>query len=606
MSLWRRWRVALLAMVALLAWMGSAAAAAGLLELRQAVLVTTLDGQTSPARPIELPLHWDVAFEGRSGAAQLRLGFELPAGTGAQREPQQLFITRLGNAYEIELNGVLLRSAGSLSGSHDRFSSKQPVSVLVPTRLLATHNELLIRLRADAGARAGLSTAWFGPASAVAPLAQRAELLRVNLPLATSVFSLLVACFCALLWWQQRDALYAWAGLGEALWALAVSDTVVETAPLPWPYWGLSLLLIRATWAWSLYAIAQEVFGRRPRGEFWTMLAVQAASPLCVLLMVALHSTRPLLAWYVLSFSTWAWVIACLGWQLRRQRSSERWIVWVALVAVVIASLRDVIAARVDAVLYDESAWAKYLSTLVGTALMWIVSQRFLKARAEAIHLSASLAHQVAEKELELRESFSRLSELEQSRAVLAERQRILRDMHDGVGASLATAVRQIESGRAMPADVLMTLHESIDQLKLSVDALNLPAGDVNALLASMRYRLQPRIESAGMAVRWEVDELPLWATGSSEAMRHLQFILLEVTSNALQHARASTLAFGARATDQGIEVTVSDDGRGVAGAPRNGLRSMQTRAQAIGAVVSVARTQPGTRVTVLLRSPAA
>jgi hypothetical protein len=40
---------------------------------------------------------------------------------------------------------------------------------------------------------------------------------------------------------------------------------------------------------------------------------------------------------------------------------------------------------------------------------------------------------------------------------------------------------------------------------------MNLPSGDVNALLASLRYRLQRRIAQAGLTVDWQVDELPHW-----------------------------------------------------------------------------------------------
>ena len=571
------------------------------LTLRLARLVATVEGQAMPAREIELPLHWDVAHEGRSGSAELTLGFELPASDAAMREPHALFIARLGSAYEIELNGVLLSGAGTLLGKNDRWSAKYPVSLSFPSRLLAARNELRIRIRADAGYRAGLSPVVVGPARLVAPIAQRAERLRVGLPLATSVFSLLVACFCALLWWQQREPLYAWAGWGEALWAVTVADTVSETAPLPWPYWGITLLLLRAAWSWSLYAIAQEVCGRRPRAEYWTMFSVQAAVPLCVLLIVVLQSTRPLLVWYLATFLIWAWVVVRLAAQAWRVPTSERFMIVLALVAVVAASLRDVIAGRWDASLYAESAWAKYVAVLVGAALMWIVSRRFLQARSEAVQLNASLAQRVEQKEHELRDSFERLSEVERSRAVLAERERILRDMHDGVGANLATAVRQLEGGRALPHEVVQILRESMDHLKLSIDAMNLPAGDVNALLASLRYRLQPRLESAGLRFSWNVDPLPRWALANDEAMRHLQFLLLEVISNVLQHARASTLSVAAWAVDEGIRITLSDDGLGIHDSAGQRLGSLQMRAGAIGAALAIDSTHPGTRVTIAL-----
>lgn len=527
--------------------------------------------------------------------------FDLPPGTSALREPNSLFIARLGSAYEIELNGVLLSSAGTLAGTRDRWRAKHPVSLSFPSRLLVEHNELRIRIRAESGARGGLSPVLVGLESTLAPVAQRAELLRVALPLATAAFSVLVACFCALLWWQQRDGLYAWAGCGEALWAIAVTDAVLEFPPLPWPYWGMALLVLRAAWVWSLYAIAQEVCGRRPRAEYWTVLAIQAAVPLALVLMFALRSTRPVLVWYGLAVCAFAWVNVRLTAQVWRQPGSQRFVVVLSLWAVLAASLRDAFAGRWEPSLYAEAAWAPYVAAVVSAALLWIVSQRFLQARSEAVRLNESLAQRVEQKERELRDTFDRLSEVDRARVVLAERERILRDMHDGVGSSLATAVRQLEGGQARPQEVVQMLRESMDHLKLSIDAMNLPAGDVNALLASLRYRLQPRIEGAGLRVDWNVEPLPLWAAGNDEAMRHLQFLVLEVISNVLQHANASTLSLAARAAHEGIRITLSDDGCGMRGPAQPLVRSLRMRAGAIGAALSVEGAAPGTRVSIVL-----
>jgi signal transduction histidine kinase len=184
---------------------------------------------------------------------------------------------------------------------------------------------------------------------------------------------------------------------------------------------------------------------------------------------------------------------------------------------------------------------------------------------------------------------------------VTAERERILRDMHDGVGANLATAMRQLESGTAPAQEVAATLRESLDHLKLSIDAMNLPSGDVNALLASLRYRLQRRIAQAGLTIDWRVDELPHWEQGTDQAMRHLQFLLLEAISNALQHAQAATLTLSARSAGGTIEISVRDDGCGGLVDDGSGLQSMRERAQAIGAQLTVEDAEPGTRVRLRL-----
>lgn len=576
-----------------------------LMTLHRAQLIDALPGGAQARRTIELPLHWDVTYR-RSGRAELVLPFRLPPDAAAPSGPYTLFITRLGNAYEIELNGVVLQTSGAIDTPRHRWSAKQPVTLNFPSDLLrAGDNELRVRLRADYGRRGGMSPVLLGPMRLVIPHAEAQERWRVVLPQAASVFSLMVAFFCAVLWWQQRDPLYAWAGLGETLWAVVVADSVVETAPLPWPAWGFTLVLLRALWVWTLYAIAEQVFGQRSRAERWTLLVVLAAIPLTIPAAIALQSALPLRLGHFALGAVWLVVIVRLARLATRQPSSDRVLLVIALAACLLAGVRDMIAARWDATLYDEPAWVKVMAPLIGMVVMWIVSVRFRRARAEVVELNATLAERVRQKECELRESFQRLSLAERSRAVAAERERILRDMHDGVGANLATAMRQLESGRAAPADLAAMLRESLDQLKLAIDAMNLPAGDVNALLASLRYRLQPRIEGAGLALHWDVAALPPWPAGDDTAMRHLQFLLLEAISNALQHAGARRLLLGAHVEDAQIEISLADDGCGIGERSAREPRTMRERAAAIGAELRIESLSPGTRVRLRLPVPA-
>jgi signal transduction histidine kinase len=569
---------------------------AGVDRLVEATLIVEVDSEDGPLRrspkAIRLPLHWDVEFEGASGRATVAVPFQLAADEPLM--PRGLLVERLGAAYEIVLNGETIDAAGDLAGG-DRFYAKRPVHLVLPARLLRPgENGLVFRLRTDAGYRAGLSPPLVGPAIAIDALAASEVVWRVGLPIATSVFSLFVGGFCLLLWWQQRDALYFWAGAGEMLWAATVADTVIEQAPLPWPWWGFSLLVLRAAWAWSLYAIGEQVFGKGPILERRAMLVAQWSAPFVAIAMGLLSSTWPLLVWYAVNFPLWFFVIARLARRAWKQPNAERWLVWSAIVLVVAASGRDVVAARLSALSYAESARAKYLAPMVGLALLWIVAKRFRVARQMVLDLNASLTDRLRQQEAELVATFAQLSEVERSRAILAERQRILRDMHDGVGAHLATAVRQLEGDEASRGEVASSLRDSLTQLKLSIDAMGLPPGDVNALLANLRFRLESRIASAGLAMRWEVDALPAWQApviSGDEAMRHLQFLLLEAISNVLQHARASTLTIEARvrgAAGEGIEICVVDDGIGPGRAGDSIPRSLRDRAQAIGARITV------------------
>jgi signal transduction histidine kinase len=197
----------------------------------------------------------------------------------------------------------------------------------------------------------------------------------------------------------------------------------------------------------------------------------------------------------------------------------------------------------------------------------------------------------------------------------VAERARILRNMHDGVGSYISSAMRQLQGERqAEPvvperrmhrAEVLHTLRDALDQLKLSIDSLHLAAGDVTALLANMRYRLGPRFSAMGMDLQWDVDALPVCDSLDASAMAELQFMLFEALSNVLQHAQARTLRIEGHAQPaqqaQGrncIAVRVVDDGLGFdPGCGRgNGLSVMRERAKTIGATLRV-QSEPGRTV---------
>ncbi|MGH8830203.1 MAG: histidine kinase, partial [Polaromonas sp.] len=141
--------------------------------------------------------------------------------------------------------------------------------------------------------------------------------------------------------------------------------------------------------------------------------------------------------------------------------------------------------------------------------------------------LLATLAARVSQKETELGESYRKLEILARGQ----ERTRILRDMHDGVGSHISSAIRQLQSGRASHEEVLLTLRDSLDPLKLSIDAINLPPGDVTALLANLRYRLEPRFAASDIELQWGVDLLEPVERLDAQAMRQLQFMVFEALS---------------------------------------------------------------------------
>ena len=268
-----------------------------------------------------------------------------------------------------------------------------------------------------------------------------------------------------------------------------------------------------------------------------------------------------------------------------RSASFPQRAVAVALVLNTLVGLRDIYAFRFSQDLAGTT-YLRYSSVLFGLVLGYIVVTRFRAVAAQAQELMATLAGRVAQKESELAQSYQKLEQVASERARAQERARVLRDMHDGVGAHISSAIRQLESGRSSQAEVLQTLRDSLDQLKLSIDAMNLPQGDITALLANLRYRLEPRFAASDIELQWDVDVMEPVARLDSQGMRHLQFMLFEALSNVLQHAAATVLRIEASATDGGAVLRIVDNGRGfdVTAPPRKGLASQRERASAMGA----------------------
>lgn len=592
-------------LAALLVWLARPVAPGdGAQRLIRAELVD-LGAPSGLAGARTLPLHWDLQAGGRAATVELRLRFARPARPpGAAQEPWAVVVPRLGNAWTIDINGHALASGGELERANDAWAARRPVRVLVPDFLLQPDNELRIRIRADKGRRAGLSAVWVGPEADLQALWQREEWVRVILPQAVTVLSLLVAGLCALLWLQQRDSLYAWAALGEAAWGLRLVDTWWEQTWLDWPVALVPTLVLFWVWTAALYRMIATLWdNRRPRAEGWLVAAVLLGGPLLLAVSWVTGYSQPLVLWMLASSLLWIGLSARLWWDCRREPAWPRGLVTLALTLCVAAITRDLVAGRSAVELYEESAWNKYAGMTLALAVLVIVSLRFKQAREALVALNRSIGERLAAREAELNQRHAELTALAQAKAAAEERGRILRDMHDGAGAHLIAAIRQVESGQAQDPELLQTLQESLDQLRLSIDAMNIPPGDVNALLSSLRYRLERRIEAAGLRLVWRVDELPRLDALQADGMRHLQFILLEAISNVIQHARANRLTVRAVADGMCLRIELEDDGVGCnpAADGGNGLRSMAERAALIGATLSLLPREPGTLVSLLL-----
>jgi signal transduction histidine kinase len=174
-------------------------------------------------------------------------------------------------------------------------------------------------------------------------------------------------------------------------------------------------------------------------------------------------------------------------------------------------------------------------------------------------------------------------------RAIAEERQRFVRDIHDGIGGQLLSLLTRVRMGRVGLDDVAAEIQDGLSDLRLVVDSLDTMGGDLEDALTTFQLRASQQLEAAGIALAWhQPDTLPACRPDPRHIL-NLYRIMQEALSNCVRHAGAATFAvtIAERAAGPGLVVVMADDGCGfdpVNGRRGQGLNSMAARAAAMRA----------------------
>ena len=253
---------------------------------------------------------------------------------------------------------------------------------------------------------------------------------------------------------------------------------------------------------------------------------------------------------------------------------------------------------------------------LIAGQVEGVVGIRFTRKRsfrAEEIDLAQALAHQAM-----LACQLRRLTRQSRQAAVVAERNRMARDIHDTLAQGFTGVILQLEAveealsqGLVAKAGEFITragelARDSLQEARRSVRALRPQTLEDNDLCEALQALFQKMTLGTSVLTKFDVagqgPELP------QEWEENLLRIGQEVLTNALRHADAGH--FCTRLAFEGgeIRLTLSDDGKGFDPAARHdgfGLLGMRERAEAMGGQLSIQSAKGhGTIITIALPFP--
>jgi len=226
-----------------------------------------------------------------------------------------------------------------------------------------------------------------------------------------------------------------------------------------------------------------------------------------------------------------------------------------------------------------------------------------------ALYAELEEARQAAER---LAATEAELAAVRAEHELLAERDRMARDLHDRViqrifaaGMTLQTAAKLARSPQASARieAVIGDLDTSIDEIRETIFELRhrqraVPPS-IRAGIFAVVAETEPNLGFApALTFDGLVDSVPDHLSG------HLLAVLREALSNVVRHAEASSVSVTIRVGPE-LELTVTDDGRGMGSVTRSsGVRNMRERAEELGGTFRLV-SEPGAGTTLAWCVPA-
>lgn len=254
------------------------------------------------------------------------------------------------------------------------------------------------------------------------------------------------------------------------------------------------------------------------------------------------------------------------------------------------------------------------VSPLWFTALTVVLVMDFAKSLLREDEQRIRLANELKKQEKALASMHAVAQSHERKQAAMLERERIMQDIHDGLGSQLISSLAISERGDLNSEQTSLLLRACIDDLRLAIDAFSSDEDNFSAAATNLRFRMAPRLAAAGITLHWDDKEWTSDAVVPTVNILPLLRIMQEVITNTVKHGQAEHLYVTLKSSTHQAQIILEDDGWGFdpsVTSTGKGLKNMKKRVLAMkGASIRVTSNPDmnanvpkgrGTRVEVII-----
>lgn len=545
-----------------------------------------------------------------------RVRFLVPFDVADTGAPLALFLGVRNSVDDIRLNGELIQSLSPLPRLKGLVTS-EPAFVPLPAEHLQTGRNLLAIETPNFGSQ-WLSEFAIGPEAALADAFRWKNLLQTDLALVGLALLLFTILLCVVVRWPEADRPRIRALV--LLMATSAASTYLLTfsPPVPLSVEGTVFLYTLSSCFIAVAILAYVAPGHGTtaawrRGLRWGWIV---APLLCVAGIAGARFVGPMGQWLGLALRASFWIVVIVGVvalgmlanTLVRERGA-RWFERSMLAFCIAAFVMDRLGSIVplyspfDPSMQLTLGWSQVVGGLLGLSIVVALAREATEARRTVLSANDELTRRLAERESTLREVHRREQESQRRAVLLEERQRIVRDMHDGIGGQLLGLALQARGAGADVRQIAEGLDASLLDLRLIIDSMDTAESGLAESIMAFAHRVRPQVEAAGLKLDLDNRLRPGDPVIGSRFTLQVLRVLQEAVANALRHSGARRLRLEARQSEDGVVLQLSDDGQGLPpdARPGRGLVNMRARLTSLGGSVEILDAMPGVIVRLVL-----
>ena len=550
-------------------------------------------------RPVRLPEDWL-----RRGVAGTEVWYR--ADIDLDVPPNRLWAVLLPG---VNLAGAVFFN-GELIGASDQLKEPlsqdwhRPLMFTIPNgHLRPGINRMHVRVLSYPSGHGFMAPVYIGPNELLRPSFERRTFLKVHVSRFITFATAFMSLFLGLIWWLHRsDAVYGWLSLSTLMWSGHSLKYHVSSIPLTSFQWA-AFLFITAIGCATAVSMFMLRFTEANRPWMERLLLGHALLATVVIVTLTLLGTDYMYSAARL-FVSLAMLLALFNFlrmaaRIRRMSELDSYLVGAAVLIVLIVALRDWILI-LGFMERSQGQYTQYAIPLLLGVLGLVLVNRFVQALRAKENFTEELAASVTAKARELEHKHEQVQALQRDRALAEERERLMRDMHDGVGGHLVSSLALLKARGVDDPEIKAALGGALTDLRLMIDSLDPVDDDLNSVLGMLRDRMQAPLAASGLETVWRLERLPLLAELRPEQVLQILRILQEALTNVIKHANASRVTVSAEfdRSSTTARICVADDGVGLGSArPGRGLTNMRSRAARLGGRLVVERSQNETRV---------